>query len=65
MVKTISQLRLECLRLAANLASAKLIRHADVIPTAMEFYRWVDSGDEGEIDIGALYAKFGKTRERQ
>lgn len=64
-MKTISQMKLECLRLAANLASAKQIKQFEVIPTAMEYYKWIDGNMDDVADVGALYAKFGKERGKQ
>ena len=59
-MRTLSETRLECIRLAASLAASKTIPPRDVIPTAMEFFRWVDEGSDGKADVGDLIAKFGK-----
>lgn len=58
-MKTISQMKLECLRLAVNIAATKTINHAAVIPMAMEFYKWID-GDDTTVDVGQLYSKYAK-----
>jgi hypothetical protein len=59
-MRTLSEVRLECVRLAASLAGAKAIQPKDIIPTAMEFYRWVDEGSDGKVDVGVLIAQYGK-----
>ena len=45
-MKSFSETRLECVRLANVLATAKVIPPKEVIPTAMEFFKWIDGGDE-------------------
>lgn len=57
-MKSISQTKLECLKMAVSLASSKQVNHAAVIPMAMEFYKWVDGDDN--VDIGQLYSKYAK-----
>lgn len=61
-MKSSMDIRLECLRLATTLGTAKVINHADVLPRAMEFFRWVDRGDEraDEDNVQRLIEKYGR-----
>lgn len=52
-----AEIRLECLKLANSIACGKNIRPADVIPTAMEYFKWVDDAD-GDADVGKLAETF-------
>ena len=45
-MKSQMELRLECLKLANTIATGKNIKPAEVIPTAMEYFKWVDGSDE-------------------
>lgn len=45
-MKSFRDIKLECVKLASMLATAKLIRPDDVIPRAMEYERWITGTDE-------------------
>lgn len=52
-MKSLGQVRLERLRLATALASSKNIPASAVVPTAMEFFKWIDDPD-AEADTSKL-----------
>ena len=55
-MKTQAEMRLECIRMAASLAVAKLIGAQQIVPWAMDFHRWVLNGNEtaSAQDMAAL-----------
>lgn len=52
-MKTTAEMRMHCLTIANTLAVSKNIPPKDVIPTAMEYMKWIDGGgelaDEGDV----------------
>lgn len=62
-ISGMSDLRLDCLRIAHALAIAKIISPQEVLPRAKEFYRWVDTGEdekpstESMEKLGAKYRR--------
>lgn len=56
-MKSSTDIRLECLRLANGMCIAKAIRADEVIQYAMSFYEWVD-GTNRDPDIYKLAEKF-------
>lgn len=58
-MKSQMELRLECLKLATSLGASKNIAAKDVIPTAMEFFRWIDNNPDDKPDLDKLRTKFG------
>jgi hypothetical protein len=61
-MKSQMETRLECLRLAAMLGSAKVLPPPSVLPYAMDFYKWVDSDPNEQVDTAPLVARFGAKR---
>lgn len=57
-----SQVRLECLKLANVMGSSKNIKPEAVIPTAMEYFRWVDDDPEDKSDTQQLTERFRVAR---
>lgn len=59
-MKSERDLKLECLKLASMLATGKTIRPDQVIPQAMEYFRWVDKHEElaNEGDVTRLASHF-------
>ena len=53
-----SELRLECLKLANSIACGKNIKPTDVIPTAMEYFKWVDDAPKEDAHPERLQEKF-------
>lgn len=49
-MKTISETRMECLRMATSLATAKAIPAGDVEQTAARFYAWVREEGPKAVD---------------
>lgn len=56
-MKSIADIRLECLRLANGMCIAKAIPAEKVVEYAMEFHRWVD-GDDKDPEVSRLAEKF-------
>lgn len=56
-MKTITDVRLECLRLAVTMAASKAIDGTSVIKTANSFYAFVQDERE-ETDVSALAEKY-------
>jgi hypothetical protein len=52
-MKTSSEMRLECLRMASALGSSKTIQPGQVVAFAMEFFRWVDGQDDTKPGLTA------------
>jgi hypothetical protein len=52
---------MDCLRLAVSMAISKAIVAKDVLPTATEFYRWIDDDPEIRADATVLAAKYMKS----
>lgn len=64
-MKTEVQVKLECLRFAISLATAKMISKNDIMPLAKEFFKWVygTGGSARNLGIGgteALQVEFDK-----
>ena len=57
-MKSETELRMECLRLATVCASAKIIKGSEVLPYAMEFFRWVDNDPNDKVDTKKLASTF-------
>lgn len=57
-MKSRMELRLECLRLAATLGASKNIPPKEVVPYAMEFFKWIDDNPEDETDTEQLASRF-------
>lgn len=55
---TRQQYRLECLKMANSMAASKNIQPKEVIPTAMEYFRWVDDAPDDEADTSQLAQRF-------
>lgn len=55
-MKTSMEMRLECIRLANTLATSKNIQPSDVVPTAMEYLKWIEQTDDraSESDFARL-----------
>lgn len=55
-MKTSMELRMQCLTIANTLAVSKNIPAKDVIPTAMEYMKWVEDGGDlaGDGDVARL-----------
>lgn len=54
MAISFDQRRLECLRLANNLATAKMIKPEEVITTAKQYCAYVDGDDLAQVDDDAF-----------
>lgn len=57
-----TQTRLECLKLANAVACGKSISPKDVIPTAMEYFKWVDDDPSDQADTTKLTERFKVAR---
>jgi hypothetical protein len=53
-MKSSKELRLECIKLASILATAKLVPPGQVVPTAMEYLKWIDGDDDASADPDAF-----------
>lgn len=58
-MKSQMELRMECLRMAASLGIAKVVEAKNIVPTAMEFFRFVDDDPNDEADTSRLGERFG------
>jgi len=61
-MKSHMETRLECLRLAVMLGSAKVLDPGKVMPFAMEFFRWVDNNPEEKVEVSQLAERFRVSR---
>lgn len=57
-MKSRGETRLECLRMANTLGVAKVIQPKDVIPQAMEFFKWVDDDPNEDAGVPRLAERF-------
>lgn len=57
-MKSRMDMRLECLRLAASLGASKNIPPAQVVPFAMEFFKWVDDDPNDKADTRQIADRF-------
>lgn len=53
-MKTRMETRMECLRLAVTIGASKTITPKEIVPTAMEFFRWVDDDPADTADVDKL-----------
>ena len=53
-----TEFRLECLKLANSIGCAKNIRPDQVIPTAMEYFKWVDDDPNEPVKTEKLKERF-------
>ena len=63
MTNGMSDLRLDCLRIAHALAVAKAIPPQEVLPLAKQYYQWVDTGSDekpSEESLVRLASKHGR-----
>lgn len=60
-MKSRMEFRLECLKMAASLAGSKNITPSAVIPTAMEFYKWVENNPDEDVGTERLSENFKVT----
>lgn len=56
-MRTITEVRLECLRLAVTMAASKAIDGTSVIKTANSFYAFVQN-DREDVDTSPLQEKY-------
>lgn len=61
-MKSRGEMRLECLKLANAVACGKSIPPKDVIPTAMEYFKWVDDDPNEKADTSKLTERFHVAR---
>lgn len=59
-MRTITSLRLECLRMALTLAASKVVGPDEVIVRAGHFYRFVMDEDQEKADPRPLVEKYGR-----
>lgn len=57
-MKTLFETRMHCLSMAVSLAISKSIATKDVLPTAMEFFRWLDNDPDAKADLEPLRKRF-------
>ena len=52
------QFRFQCLQLANILGAAKVLKPHEIIPTAMEYFKWVDDNPDEPVEVDRLALKY-------